>query len=186
MPVAKKTVVAVASGVFALGAGIGVAGIASADPTATPSASPSGTPSADTGQRGGGPGGHGRGNHGRLDGDLSTKLAEKLGVTEAKVTTALKEIREANKANSTKPDPTTKTDPAARDAELAKALASKLGVDEAKVKTALEAIRAEHTADRASALKDKLDAAVKAGTLTQAEADAVQKAVDKGVINAGR
>ena len=46
MAASKKTVVAVASGVFALGAGIGVAGLASADPTATPSASPTGAPSA--------------------------------------------------------------------------------------------------------------------------------------------
>ena len=44
----KKTVIALASGVFALGAGIGVAGLASADPTTTPSASPSGAPSAGT------------------------------------------------------------------------------------------------------------------------------------------
>jgi len=68
---------------------------------------------------------------------------------------------------------------------LAKALAEKLGVDEAKVAAALAEIRAARQADRAAALKDKLDAAVKAGTLTQAEADAVQKAVEKGVIDAG-
>ena len=46
MAASKKTVVAVASGVFALAAGIGVAGLASADPTTTPSASPTGAPSA--------------------------------------------------------------------------------------------------------------------------------------------
>ncbi len=62
-------------------------------------------------------------------------------------------------------------------------MAGKLGIDEAKVKTALDEIRAEHQAQRATALKDKLAAAVKAGTLTQAEADAVQKAFDKGVIS---
>ncbi len=32
-------------------------------------------------------------------------------------------------------------------------------------------------------MKDRLASAVKAGTLTQAEADAVQKAFDKGVIS---
>ena len=62
-------------------------------------------------------------------------------------------------------------------------MAGKLGIDEAKVKTALDEIRAERTAQRATALKDRLAAAVKAGTLTQAEADAVQKAFDKGVIS---
>lgn len=43
---AKKTAVTVAAGVVALGAGLGVAGLASADPTATPSASPSSSASA--------------------------------------------------------------------------------------------------------------------------------------------
>ena len=135
-------------------------------------------------------GGPGRRAHDRLDGDLAAQLAEKLGVTEDKVTTALKEIRDANKPDPTakpdpsaRPDPGSKPDDTARDAELAKALAGKLGIDEAKVKTALDEIRAERTAQRATALKDRLAAAVKAGTLTQAEADAVQKAFDKGVIS---
>ena len=176
--------VAVASGVFALAAGIGVAGLASADPTTTPTTSPSGAPSAGVDQPGPGHGGPSRGAHDRLDGDLAAKLAEKLGVTEDKVTTALKEIRDANKPDPTaKPDPGSQPDDTARDAELAKALAGKLGIDEAKVKTALDEIRAERSAQRATALKDRLTAAVKAGTLTQAEADAVQKAFDKGVIS---
>ena len=125
MAASKKTVVAVASGVFALAAGIGVAGLASADPTATPSASPTGAPSAgpdqsSTDRPGLGHRGPGRGAHGRFDGDLTAKLAEKLGVTEDKVTTALKEIRDANKPDpDTLPDPGTKPDPSARDAELA-------------------------------------------------------------------
>ena len=53
----KKTVVAVASGVFALAAGIGVAGLASADPSTTPTTSPSGAPSAGVDQPGPGHGG---------------------------------------------------------------------------------------------------------------------------------
>ena len=129
-----------------------------------------------------------------LGADLATQLAEKLGVTEAKVTEALKAIHDERKADRSDPsagpsaDPSaspTRPDPAEREAELAKALASKLGVDEAKVKTALDEIRAARQADRAAALKDRLDAAVKAGTLTQAEADAVTKAVEKGVIGGG-
>ena len=100
------------------------------------------------------------------------------------MTEALQAIREANKP-TTRPDPQDRPDPTAREAALAKALAEKLGVDEAKVTAALAEIRAARQADRAAALKDKLDAAVKAGTLTQAEADAVQKAVEKGVIDAG-
>jgi hypothetical protein len=189
----KTTAVAVAAGVLVLGAGVGAASLASADPTATPSASPSltasptpGTPAPD--KRGGPDGRHGLGGPGLRgpgEQELATTLASKLGVTQAKVTAALKAFRDENKPTA-KPTPgTPKPDPAARDAALAKALATKLGVDEAKVKAALTEIRATGQADRAAVLKTKLDAAVKTGTLTQAEADAVTKAVDKGVINVG-
>ena len=44
-------------------------------------------------------------------------------------------------------------------------------------------IRTARQAERAAALKERLDAAVADGTLTQAEADAVTKAVEKGVIS---
>jgi ABC-type amino acid transport substrate-binding protein len=187
------TGVAVAAGALALGTGIGFAGLAQAEPTPTPSpGAPSGAPS--TGAQPGGPdrgpgrgGPHGRG--GMLGADLAKQLAEKLGVTEAKVTEALKALRDEHKADrpdpGTAPDPSTRPDPAQREAELAKALAGKLGVDEAKVKAALDEIRADRDAERAAALKGRLDAAVKEGSLTQAEADAVTKAVEKGVIGGG-
>jgi hypothetical protein len=71
------------------------------------------------------------------------------------------------------------------DAALAKSLAGKLGIDEAKVSAALTEIRAAAQAERAAALKTRLDKAVSEGTLTQAEADAVTKAVEKGVIGGG-
>ena len=80
---------------------------------------------------------------------------------------------------SAKPTP---PDPEKREAALAKALAEKLGVDEATVTKAFDEIRAARQADRAAEVKTKLDAAVKDGTLTQAEADAVTKAIEKGVI----
>ena len=73
----------------------------------------------------------------------------------------------------------------AREAELAKALAEKLGVEQAQVQTALDEIQAERQAERAEALQDRLDQAVTDGTLTQAEADAVTKAVEAGVIGGG-
>ncbi|HEY5849133.1 MAG TPA: hypothetical protein VIT42_20310, partial [Microlunatus sp.] len=143
------------------------------------------------GRGGPGHGGH-RGGRGVADTDLANQLAEKLGVTEAEVTTALQEIRDANRPTkpSTAPssDPSAKPsrpDPEKREAELAKALAEKLGIDEAKVTKAFDEIRAARQADRAAELKTRLDAAVKAGTLTQAEADAVTKAVEKGVIGGG-
>lgn len=195
MPRSRKIIIAsAAAGVVALG--VGVAGYAVADPTTSPSPNPSASGPADPGRGGpGGPGGH-RGGPGRgfEDGDLAKQLASKLGVDETKVSEALKAIREANRpakpstAPSAKPsaDPSakpTRPDPATREAALAKQLASKLGIDEAKVTKAFEEIRADRQADQAKALKTKLDAAVKAGTLTQAEADAVTKAVEKGVIS---
>ena len=191
----KLVVTSAAAGILAVGVGLGVAGYAAADPSSSPTAKPSASADAGRGAPGrGGPdlAGHGRGGPGRgdFDGDLSKQLAEKLGVDQAKVSDALKAIREANKPTarpSANPsaDPSAKPsrpDQATRDAKLAKQLAEKLGIDEAKVTKAFEEIRAERQADRAKALKSRLDAAVKAGTLTQAEADAVTKAVEKGVI----
>ena len=65
---------------------------------------------------------------------------------------------------------------------LAASLAKSLGIDEAKVTAALEELRTAEQADHAAALKPRLDQAVTDGTLTQAEADAVTKAAENGVI----
>jgi Spy/CpxP family protein refolding chaperone len=189
VPRSTKVIVAsAAAGALALGVGVGIAGFASADPTTTPSPNPSASAAADPGPGGPGHGGH-RGGRGVADTDLAEQLAEKLGVSEAEVTKALREIRDADRPAkpSTAPgaDPSakpTRPDPTEREAALAKALAEKLGIDEAKVTKAFDEIRAARQADRAAELKTRLDAAVKAGTLTQAEADAVTKAVEKGVI----
>jgi hypothetical protein len=51
------------------------------------------------------------------------------------------------------------------------------------VKAALEELRAEARKSRAADLKPRLDQAVADGTLTRAEADAVTKAVEQGVIS---
>ena len=178
----KVAVASTAAGLLALGGGLSIAGQAAADPTTTPSSSPSASPSAQGTGKDGRRGGPGRGAH---DSDLAKQLAEKLGVDQAKVTEALKAVREANKP-TTPPtagaNPSDRPDPATRDAALAKQLAEKLGVAEADVTKALAEIRAERQTQRAAALKSRLDEAVKAGTLTQAEADAVTKAVEKGVI----
>jgi hypothetical protein len=128
-------------------------------------------------------GGHGRG--GDMMGAKAKELAAKLGVDEAKVADALKAFRDANKP-STPPAEGKKPDRAAMDAALAKSLASSLGIDESKVSTALEELRTQARTDRAAALKTRLDKAVTDKTLTQAEADAVTKAVEKGVIGGGR
>ncbi len=184
----KATGVAIAAGVLTLGAGVGLAGLAQAEPSPSPTpGSSSAVPSADPDRAGGGkdrPGGRGF-----FGSESATQLAEKLGVTEAKVSEALRAIHEERKANRPSPNPSAspsdRPDPAERDAELARALAEKLGLAEDKVATALTELRDAHQAERAAALKDRLDAAVKDGTLTQAEADAVTKAVEKGVIGGG-
>ena len=175
----ERTAVAVVAGVLALGAGVGIAGVAAADPTPTPNptatASGSATPGTDR------PGGGGRHGGGFRDGADLSELAGKLGVTEDRLREALRAIRDENRS-ATRPDDQT---PEARDAALAKALAAKLEVDEAEVTQALAGIRTARQAERAAALKERLDAAVADGTLTQAEADAVTKAVEQGVINPG-
>jgi hypothetical protein len=68
---------------------------------------------------------------------------------------------------------------------LAKSLAESLGIEESKVTSALEELRAAERSERAAALKSRLDKAVADGKLTQAEADAVTKAVENGVIGGG-
>ncbi|GAA1656738.1 hypothetical protein [Catellatospora bangladeshensis] len=78
--------------------------------------------------------------------------------------------------------------------QFAAALAKELGVDEAKVTAALEKVRTQlhpdgksgekknGSADRTAQLKERLAAAVKEGKLTQAEADAISKAAEAGVL----
>jgi hypothetical protein len=73
--------------------------------------------------------------------------------------------------------------------ELAEALAKELGIDKAKVAAALEKVQTEREAaakaERLADLKTRLDAAVTAGKLTRAEADAILKAAENGVLPHG-
>lgn len=180
-----KIAILATSGALALATGVGVTSMAMADPTPTPTA-PSGSytpgPNGGPGQRAGDP----RGGH--LNGELATKLASKLGIDQAKVTEALQAVRTDQRDQRDQRDqqkPAAKPDPATRRAELAKALAEKLGIDQAKVAAALAEIETEATADRKEALQQRLDEAVAAGKLTRAEADAVMKAAEAGVIPTG-
>ena len=111
-------------------------------------------------------------------------MAEKLGFDEAEVTAALQAFREANRP-ATPPADGAEPDAAARDAALAASLAEALGIDESEVAEALQELRSEAQAEKAAALKTRLDQAVADGKLTQAEADAVTKAVQNGVIGGG-
>lgn len=189
MPTVSKSMkIAAAGGVAAVAAGIG-ASAAMADTTPTPSTSATATaapsqPGADAGRGPGGPGGH-RGGPGGLD---AAALATKLGLTEAKVSAALEKVRAAQKpttppAQGTKP---TDAERQAREKARVTALAKELGVSEAKVQAALDAIRADREASHKSELSARLDAAVKAGTLTGADKTSVLKAFDAGVLGGGR
>ena len=195
----KKVAGIAAVGAAALAIGFGISSAAQAD-EATPTPSPttqsgSGDSNGNGNGRGQGwgPGGrHGMGGMGALGGDLS-ELASKLGVDESQLRDAmaavrddlrdeLKDLRAAGKDNRT-------TDrQALRDQlqqKLADALAAELGIDSSKVSSALADLEAAHEAERDQALTDRLDQAVQDGKLTRAEADAVKKAVDAGVIGGG-
>jgi hypothetical protein len=180
----KKMTLGLSAAALVLGAGIGVAGMASAT-TTTPTPTPTASSSASTdGGNGAAPDGmHRHGGRGSHSEDQAAALATKLGVDQTKVQDALKAFREANKP--TAPADGQKPDPAAREAALAKSLADALGIDESKVTAALQEIRSDEQSEHAAELKTRLDKAVTDGKLTQAEADAVTKAVQNGVIGGG-
>ncbi|MFC7594903.1 hypothetical protein ACFQU3_06285 [Terrabacter sp. GCM10028922] len=198
----KRVASVAAVGTAAVVIGLGVSQVARADDTTTPTTSATsatstqgsanqgttdGTPGSG---KGWGPGGRHGGGMGMGKGigkgvDLSA-LASKLGVDETKLADALKAVRDELKASRTAGQgKATKPDAAALQDEFAKKLAAKLGIDAAKVKTAFADLGAAHEAEEQKAFDDRLAQAVKDGTLTQAEADAVKKAAKAGVIRMG-
>lgn len=133
------------------------------------------------------PGGPGHGGPGRAFGDTAA-FAKALGVSEDKLTAALKAIREDQPKSSDKTDEKSdgeRPDPAARQAALATALAKELGISEAKVTQALKDVRAVEKSDRRAELSTRLDQAVKAGDLTATDKASVLKAFDAGVLGGG-
>ncbi|MFD0867322.1 hypothetical protein ACFQ06_16115, partial [Tessaracoccus lubricantis] len=124
------------------------------------------------------PGGHHRGGMHGMGGlggmDLSA-LAEKLGVEEAALADALDEAMDAVRDGDS-------GTPEERQEALAEALASELGIDRATVDDALDELRTQFEAERAADAQEVLDQAVTDGTLTQTEADAVQKAIEAGIV----
>ena len=192
----KKVAGVAVVGAAAAAIGLGVSQGARADDATTTTPTPTatstqagpnqGTTDSTPGNgRGWGPGGrHGGMGPGMGKGVDLAALATKLGVDQTKLEDALKAVRQDLKA---KPAPgqgtATKPDPATMQDELATKLASELGIDAAKVKAAFADLRAAHEADEQKAFDDRLAQAVKDGTLTQAEADAVKKAARAGVID---
>lgn len=159
------------------GAGLAAGGIAMASAEST-----SDTPTSSSAQPGGP-----RGDRGHL----AEVLAKELGLEEDVVQKALDAVRDELRPDTSKsteggrPTPPTAEERTERQAALAKALAKELEVSEAKVKAALtvankeaDADRQERRADSRADLVTRLDAAIKAGTLTEADKASVLKAFD--------
>lgn len=184
---AKKTTMTLGTSAagLALLAGLGFAGVASAADSSgsasdsakstTESATIDEKATTDRGKHGGRGGNH--------SAEIASGLAKKLGVDETKLSDALKTYREANKPTKRTEGTTTKSDRSTSDEAMAKSLAKSLGIEESKVTTALAELRSEAQSERAAGLKSTLDTAVTDGKLTQAEAAAVTKAVEQGVID---
>lgn len=180
----KKMIIGISAAAMAAGIGVGATSLANAETTSpTPSATASQAPEKGTddqaGDKGGGPE---RGGHRGAGFDTAT-LASKLGVEETALKDALKAAREA-----TRPEEGTRTAPTeaeriAREAAFAKALAEQLKLDEQKVTDALAELRTAEEAQRTADQKETLAKAVTDGKLTSSEADAVQKALDAGIVS---
>lgn len=175
----KQTLIrtTVASAVAAAGLAVGGVALASADDQAPTAASQSGTIAFGHDRGPGGPGG--RGDHVMFGG---ADLAKALGVSEAKLRTAMENIREDLKPADRPDGPPTDAQRDAMRAKLAKALAKELDLSEAKVTAALDKVQAAHQAEARSDLASRLDDAVKAGKLTSTDKASVLKAFDAGVL----
>lgn len=174
MNTAKKIWLGVAGGAIALGAPLGLAAAAQADTTPSPTTSAT----AGAAWRGGHGvnGANGVNGGGMMNGagygatGMATYLADKLGVSVDAVTSALATYHIANPVTAPGRD-LSDADVATRHQAEADALAKALNVDAAKVKAALDSYDTSRQAQMTAQLKERLDALVKAGTLTQAEAD---------------
>ncbi|PTM85281.1 hypothetical protein [Dietzia psychralcaliphila] len=141
------------------------------------------SPTSTTSQSTQGPADGQRGNH------LTTVLADALGMDAETVRQALSEIRDERRTSTSDtggaPTPPSEADRTAREQEMAAALAEKLGVDPGAITDAIAEAHAKQEQERAAALTARLDKAVAAGTLTEADATSVRKAVESGVVSAG-
>lgn len=174
----KKILAGVTGAALTIGVGLGLAQPAQAEtptPTSTPttaasaSASPSDSPLKDR------PDVHG---HGRSSANLSG-LATALGMDEETVSDALVTVRDQLRSQTPAADETHET----RRAAMASALAAELDVEESVVSEALAELQAERRDTRVLDEEGVLDSAVSDGTLTRTEADAVQKALDAGIVS---
>jgi hypothetical protein len=106
-------------------------------------------------------------------------LATQLGVPTQKVTAAVTALRTEQRAAHEKGSSATRAQLAD---EFASKLAAKLGLDPTKVRDAMHTVRAKEHADRQAQLKGRLDKAVKAGKISQSDADASLRVLKSGVL----
>lgn len=187
----KKMTIGLGAGALMLGSAFGLSSMASADETQPPAASSSATPGQGNQNRIQGLGRNGD-HRGLQAGDgygaeqHIAELAKALGVTEEQLTTAQQKVRTELGAPQERGRDRSQADIDARHAQEAKILAAELNLDEAKVLEALKTVsanrQATQQADRAANLKERLDAAVKDGKLTQEQADAVVAAHEAGAL----
>ena len=173
----------VAGTVAGLGLAAGCVAIANADTTKAPDPASSSRPEGPRGDQGG-------------PGRDAAVIAKALGLDEddvAKAITAVRDdLRPEKPSKDTRPTPPTEAERAQQDAAFVKALAKKLDVSEDEVADAVEAAQKKASTDRQAmrskdraALVKKLDAAVKAGTLSESDKTSVLKAFDAKIIDAG-
>jgi outer membrane biosynthesis protein TonB len=159
-----KTAAVVAAGVLALGAGLGIATTAYADPTPVPipTSAPTDVP------------------------DPQSPQTEPPGLPNNPADPNNPGVPN-NPADPNNPgvpnnpaDPNNPGGPTGEEA-LVEELSRMLGVDEETIRAGLEELRATYGPQLKAELEAQLDEAVRNGSLTQAEADALQKMIEQGV-----
>jgi hypothetical protein len=154
--------------------GAGIAGQAFAATTDHPTATASATTAGPSTTAGAGSTDH-RAMGRRFGAEFAKDLAAQLGLPQQKVITAVKQVRTQLQADQ--------KDGTATRGEFVTQLAAKLGLDQTKVRTAVQAVRAQERADRQAQLKTRLDQAVKAGKISQSDADAYLRVLQSGALH---
>jgi hypothetical protein len=152
----------------------GIAGPAFAATTDHPAATASGTTAAPSTNASAGSGDH-RALGRRFGAEFAKDLAAQLGLPQQQVTTAVQQVRTQLQADHKAGTAT--------QGEFVTQLAAKLGLDQTKVRTAVQAVRAQERTDRQAQLKTRLDQAVKAGKISQSDADAYLRVVQSGALH---